>query len=118
MAPFLPGAALSIPAEAATVALLQGAPLEPAPAHRAYPVDQAPDLTATEQHCTRPAPTLTANRLEHTGGDPGADPPCAQAEPLDDLRDSDQDVIGSRVHAATLYEVQSRVKPFLLGNVA
>jgi hypothetical protein len=75
---------------------------------------------------TRPAPTLTTNRLEHPGGDPGADPPEAherltpivQAEPLDDLRDSDQDVIGSGVHAATLYEVESGVKSFLLFNVA
>jgi hypothetical protein len=70
------------------MALLHGAALEPSTAHRANPEDQAPDLTATEQHLTRPAPPLTANRLEQTGGDPGADPPGAQAEPLDDLRDS------------------------------
>ena len=100
------------------MALFERATLEPSTAHRTYPVDQAPDLTATEQHGPGAAPTLTAHRLEKPCGDPCTDPTGGQAEALDDLRERDQDVIGSRVHGATLCEAESTVKPFLLGNVA
>ena len=113
--PAQPGAAIPIPAEAATVALLERSTLEPSAAHRADAIDQAPDLTPGKVHRTRPAATLTAYWLEQTGGDPGADPTGGQAETLDYLRNGYQHIV---CHTCTLYEVQSIVKPFLLLNVA
>ena len=78
--------------------LVERGPLEPLPTGRTHAIDQARDLSPGKPHLTRPASTLTANRLKKPGGDPGADPTGSQAENLDDLRERDQDVIGSRMH--------------------
>ena len=94
--------AMAIPAEAATELLAQARPLEPATATRTHTVDQDGDLTAGKPHLTRPASTLTANGDQATSGDPGADGSGAHPEVFDDLRHSDQDTIGSRVHGPTL----------------
>ena len=94
----LPCAALSIPTEAAAMALFERGTLEPLPTGRTHAIDQARDLSPGEPHLTRPTSTRPVNRLKQPGSDPGADPPGRQAETLDNLLKRDQDVIGSRVH--------------------
>jgi hypothetical protein len=103
---------MAIPAEAATELLTQARPLEPSTATRTHPVDQDGDLTAGEPHLPGPAPTLTANRREATGGDPGPDRSGAHLEALDDLRDSHKDVVGSRIHGGILSYGENQCKPF------
>lgn len=82
------------------MALLKRTALEPAPAHRTDTVDQIRDFATREVHRTRPAPTLPAYRFDQTGGDPCANPAGGQAEALDNLRDSDQNVVFRSVHGA------------------
>lgn len=111
-----PGGPLA--AEATTEPLLERSALEPITAHRTGAIDQARHLTSHEVHAPGSTSTLAPCRFEQPGGDPSADRSGAQAEPLDNLRHCDQDVIITCFHTGTLYEVERTVKPFLLSNVA
>jgi hypothetical protein len=108
---------MAIPAEARTEHRSQDLPLEPVAATGAHTVDQDGDLTPGEPHLTGSTPTLTANRNQATGGDPGADGSGAHLEVLDDLRDGDQDVI-ARTHGGYSLRSRETSQPFLLFNVA
>jgi len=109
---------MAIAAEAATELLAQARPLEPSTATRTNTVDQDGDLTAGEQHATSAASTLTANRNQATGRNPGPDGSGAHPEVLDHLREAHQHAIGARCHGHTLSVGESEGKPFLLSHVA
>lgn len=98
-----------IPAEARTKPLLDAVTLEPVTTDRTRPEHQLLHGSALEVHSTVPTFTLAENRLDETGGNPGADPPGSYPVKLDYLRERYQDLI-SCTHGRTLYEVQSVVK--------
>ena len=94
---------VSIPTGAAATLLFQPRPLEPDATIRTDGIYHGGHLTSGEPHLTGSTSTLTANRDQDPGGDPGADRSGGQTKALDDLRDIDQDVyICARIHGATL----------------
>jgi len=81
-------------------------------------MNQAHYLTPIEKHSPPPAPTLTAYWLDQPCSDPPAHSSRRHPEVLDNLRHSNQDIIGACIHVAILSKRENDVKNNLLSHVA